>query len=47
VSDFHFLRPWWLLLIALLFLLLLRNRQKDSAYGGWSQSVDPELLKFL
>lgn len=47
MSDFHFLRPWWLLLIALLFLLLLRNRQKDSAYGGWSQSVDPELLKFL
>jgi len=47
MTDFHFLRPLALLLIPLLAILWLRGRNRDSAMGGWSRAVDPELLAFL
>lgn len=46
-TDFHFIRPWWLLALlpaAAVLVLLWRNR---LARGNWSQVCDAELLPFL
>ncbi|WKJ90743.1 VWA domain-containing protein [Methylomonas montana] len=46
-SDFHFLRPWWLLALlpaALLLAALIRHRQ---GRGNWSEVCDAELLPFI
>ena len=44
IEQFHFLRPWWLLVIpALAWLVwLLRRRGMDS--GNWRAVIDPRLL---
>ncbi len=47
LTDFHFLRPLWLLgllLLPLLYLLLQRLRRSSSS---WSQLIDPQLLGHL
>jgi len=45
-SDFHFLRPWWLL--ALPFgLWLLRRRRQGVAHNPWRRVCDPHLLGHL
>lgn len=43
-SDFHFLRPWWLLgLLGLLFMV----RSKKSMLTPWSKVIAPHLLPYL
>ncbi len=45
-SDFHFLRPWWLL--ALPFgLWLLRHRRQGVAHNPWRRVCDSHLLGHL
>jgi Ca-activated chloride channel family protein len=47
IADFHFLRPWWLLMILpLLALALVLWRQKPQLHA-WSEVCDPYLLKHL
>lgn len=47
LADFHFLRPWWLLALPALLLLLHSQRQRLSQRSAWSQVVDPQLLPHL
>ena len=47
IADFHFLRPWWLLMIVpLLGLALILWRQKPKLHA-WSEVCDPHLLNHL
>lgn len=47
ITQFHWLRPWWLLaLIPALALSIFLWRQKRKAYQ-WQQLIAPELLPFL
>ena len=46
LSDFHFLRPWWLLALPLLVLLWLRLRQ-TAERSSWERICDPHLLPFI
>ena len=47
LSDFHFLRPMWLLLIipaVIAFVMLLKQRLGE---GDWQQVVDPALRAYV
>ena len=47
ISQFHFLRPWWLLTLApVIVVALLLWYQKHTA-RSWQQIVAPELLHYL
>lgn len=47
IADFHFLRPWWLLMILpLLGLILVLWRQKPKLHA-WSEICDQHLLSHL
>ncbi len=47
ISDFHFLRPWWLLaLLAALGFLWLASRQSDMR-ARWREMIAPQLLDHL
>lgn len=47
ISQFHFLRPWWLIaLIPVIIIALLLWYQKHNA-RQWQQMVAPELLQYL
>jgi Ca-activated chloride channel family protein len=47
IEQFHFLRPWWLLLLiplaAVIWLLLLRRYET----GSWRAVIDERLLPFV
>ncbi|QBB71987.1 VWA domain-containing protein [Pseudolysobacter antarcticus] len=47
LHEFHFLRPWWLLALLLLPLLLRALRQFGSAGDAWRNVVDAHLLEYL
>lgn len=47
LRNFHFVRPWWLLLLPLLALLLWRLWHRRQRSGNWQQLVAPELLPYL
>lgn len=47
LSEFHFLRPAWLLAIALLPVTWLVWRQSRSQAGAWRSMVDAHLLPYL
>lgn len=47
ISQFHFLRPWWLVALApVIAIALLLWYQKHNA-RSWQQMVAPELLQYL
>lgn len=47
MSDFHFLRPWWLLaILALIFSLHLLKKYRLSQ-SGWQQLLPKHLAKVL
>lgn len=46
-ADFHFLRPWWLLLLPLTSLLAWWCLRPSRAGGGWRAVIDPALLPAL
>ena len=47
ISNFHFIRPWWLLALLPIAWLLWRLRSVNDETSQWQQSVDPELLAHL
>ena len=47
LEGFHFLRPWWLMLIPLALWLYWRLRRVVSAADQWREIIDPDLLKVL
>jgi Ca-activated chloride channel family protein len=46
-ADFHFLRPFWLLLILLIPILYLAFRQMHLGDSGWSRLIPARLLSPL
>lgn len=44
LTDFHFLRPWWLLGLLLLAVLLWRLYRQKLHQGDWASVCDPWLL---
>ncbi len=44
MSEFHFIRPLWLLLIPFLIALAWWWRGQRTTHGGWSEFVDEHLL---
>jgi Ca-activated chloride channel family protein len=47
LSDFHFLRPWWLLALPAGLWLLSRSRRRTAARERWQKVCDPHLLDHL
>lgn len=47
LGSFHFLRPWWLLLLPLLLWLYLRLRRAYSSALQWRDVIAPHLLQHL
>ncbi|WP_426269935.1 VWA domain-containing protein [Dyella kyungheensis] len=47
LQQMHFLRPWWLLLLLALPLLVVLATRRQGARDQLSRLVDPELLPFL
>lgn len=47
ITDFHFIRPWWLLAIIPCLLLLLVIRRRGDVARKWRGIVAPHLLPFL
>jgi Ca-activated chloride channel family protein len=46
-ASFHLLRPWWLLLLLPAVALWWLQRRAADPARGWTQVIDPELLKRL
>ena len=47
ISEFHFLRPLWLLAIPLVWWMVFLLRKKWWQKGDWDREVEPHLLEFL
>ncbi|MGE0226409.1 MAG: VWA domain-containing protein [Acetobacteraceae bacterium] len=47
LGAFHFLRPWWLVLAVIAPAVLLLERARRNAAGGWRGVVAPHLLAAL
>lgn len=47
ITDFHFLRPWWFLIIFPLLGLILVLWQQKPKLHAWSEVCDPHLLNHL
>lgn len=47
IADFHFLRPWWLLMILPLFGLIWILWQQKPKLHAWSEVCDSHLLNHL
>ncbi len=47
LDQFHFLRPLWLLGLALLPVIYWLGKQPREPYSNWSQAINPQLLKYL
>ena len=47
MSEFHFLRPLWLLLLPLVVLLLWSGYRRRGQAGNWANVVAPALLPFV
>lgn len=47
MGDFHFIRPWWMLALVPLALLVWAIRRRQDAEQAWRGIVAPHLLPFL
>ena len=47
LHDFHFLRPWFLLLLILPFALYLSYFKSGNAQSSWQKLIDKRLLNYL
>ena len=47
ISEFHFLRPLWLLAVPLVWWMVFMLRKKWWQKGDWDREVEPHLLEFL
>lgn len=47
MNEWHWIRPWALLLIIPLCLLIFLHWKKGKSEGGWAQICDPHLLQHL
>ncbi len=47
LTNFHFIRPWILLLLIIPILFLWRKMKINSKASSWEDVCDPHLLKFL
>ena len=47
ITDFHFIRPWWLLALVPLALLVRILHRREDASQAWHGIVAPHLLPFL
>lgn len=47
MSEFHFLRPWWLAVFALLPVVLWALQRRVGRGGSWQAVVDRELAPFV
>lgn len=45
--NFHFLRPWWLLMALIPLVILRRYLRRDANKSSWEKVVDERLLKYL
>lgn len=46
-ADFHFLRPWWLLLLAFIALTLYLLKDRTAYKSSWYNLIAPHLLSHL
>ena len=46
-AQFHFLRPWWLLLLLPCFALWHLQRRRADTTARWRAVIDPTLLRYL
>src|SRR5262245_14785027 len=46
-GDFHFIRPWWLLALVPLALLVWAIRRRQDSAQPWRGIIAPNLLPFL
>lgn len=47
IGDFHFIRPWWLMTLIPLAVLVLMIRRRQNAVQAWKGIIAPSLLPFL
>ncbi len=47
LENFHFLRPFWLLAIPIVWWMIFKLNKKLWNSGNWEQAVEPHLLSFL
>ena len=47
MTDFHFIRPWWLLAFFALFLVIFLLKRMRVAHSGWQQFLPGHLAKVL
>jgi len=47
ISNFHFVRPWWLLALVLLAFLVWAIRRRQDSAQPWRRIIAPNLLPFL
>ncbi|USQ13897.1 VWA domain-containing protein [Legionella lytica] len=47
ITEFHFLRPWWLLMILPLLGLALASWRRHPKLHAWAEICDPHLLNHL
>ncbi|MCO6046607.1 VWA domain-containing protein [Aeoliella sp. ICT_H6.2] len=46
-SNFHFLRPWWLLMLPVAVVVWWFWQRRSDALSGWRSQIDPKLLEAL
>ncbi|MCY3688319.1 MAG: VWA domain-containing protein [Gammaproteobacteria bacterium] len=46
-SEFHFLRPWWLLALIPAAIFVLALWRVNSALSAWDKAIDKDLLPYL
>lgn len=46
-SNFHFLRPWWLLMLPMTVVVWWFWQRRSDALSGWRSQIDPKLLEAL